>query len=331
MTIFRLSEKPNHAKRVLVTGGTGFIGASLTRMLLKDGHEVHLLVRPGHNDWRINTILDDIHLHSVELQDRLLLDETVKRIKPDCVFHLAAHGAYSHQTDLNRIIQVNIQGTINLVQACIEAGFEVFVNTGSSSEYGFKDHAPDETEWLEPNSYYAVSKSAASLFCRYVSQSQGLNIITLRLYSVYGPWEEPTRLMPTLVMRGLQGKLPPLVTPDVCRDFVYVDDVCRAYLMAAASDKVERGSIYNVGTGVQTSMKEVVETAKHLMDIPDEPEWGTMPDRHWSTNIWVADNRKIRERLSWQPSYSFEAGLSQTIRWFTKNPEMYAFYKSFLQ
>ena len=320
---------PNHTKRVLVTGGAGFVGANLTRLLLEDGHEVHLLVRPRQNDWRIRAILGDVRLHAVELQDGPLIDETVKRIKPDWVFHLAANGAYSHQTDLNRIIQVNIQGTINLVQACIATGFEVFINTGSSSEYGFKDYAPDETDWLEPNSYYAVSKASASLFCRYVAQRDDLNIITLRLYSVYGEWEEPTRLIPALVMRGLHGKLPPLVSPDAARDFVYVDDVCRAYLMAAATDKAERGAIYNVGTGVQTSMKEVVEAAKHLMDIPDEPEWGSMPDRHWSTNIWVADNRKIREKLFWQPRYSFEAGLSQTIKWLRNNPEMYAFYKSF--
>ena len=319
---------PNNAKRVIVTGGGGFLGANLTRMLLEHGHEVHLLVRPGHNYWRIKAILDDVYLHAVELQDSPHLDEIIKRIKPDWVFHLAAHGAYSHQTDVNQIIQVNIQGTINLVQACMENGFEAFINTGSSSEYGFKDHAPEETDLLEPNSYYAVSKASASLFCRYVSQSEGLNIITLRLYSVYGPWEEPTRLIPTLITKGLKGKLPPLVSPNAAHDFVYVDDVCNAYLIAATSHILERGAIYNVGTGVQISMEEAVQAARDILNISDKPEWGSMTDRHWSTNIWVADNRKIREDLSWQPHYSFELGLKHTLNWFRNNPEMLAFYNS---
>lgn len=311
------------AKRVIITGATGFVGANLARHLLRDGHELHLLVRRNYTAWRIETIRSDMQIHEIDLSDTDKLNTVVKRIRPDWIFHLAAYGAYSSQTNIHRMIQTNFMETANLIGACLKTDFEVFINTGSSSEYGFKDHAPDEIDWLEPNSYYAVSKASASLFCRYVAQSHGLNIITLRLYSVYGPWEEPTRLVPTLVMRGLQGKLPPLVSPDAARDFVYVDDACRAYLMAAVSDIAERGSIYNVGTGVQTSMKEVVEAAKHLMDIPDEPEWGIMPDRHWSTNIWVADNRKIREELSWQPRYSFEAGLSQTIRWFRNNPEIY--------
>ena len=316
-------------KRVIITGATGFVGANLARLLLRDGHELHLLVRRNYTAWRIETIRPDVQIHEIDLNDSDKLNNLVKQIHPDWIFHLAAYGAYSSQNDLRNMIQTNFMETVNLVEACLKTDFEAFINTGSSSEYGFKNHAPDETEWLEPNSYYAVTKASASLYCRYVAHSQGLKIITLRLYSVYGPWEESTRLIPTLVMRGLQGKLPPLVNPDVCRDFVYVDDVCQAYHIAAGSDKAERGSIYNVGTGVQTSMREVVEAAKHLMDITDEPEWGTMPDRHWSTNIWVADNHKIREELSWQPSYYFEAGLSQTIRWFRNNPEVYAFYNSF--
>ena len=251
-------------KRVIITGATGFVGANLARRLLRDGHELHLLVRRNYTTWRIETIRFDVQIHEIDLNDSDKLTNLVIQIHPDRIFHLAAYGAYSSQNDYRKMIQTNFMETANLVEACLKTDFEAFINTGSSSEYGFKDHAPDETEWLEPNSYYAVTKASASLFCRYVAQSQGLNIITLRLYSVYGPREEPTRLIPTLVMRGLQGKLPPLVSPDVCRDFVYVDDVCRAYLMAAASDKAERGAIYNVGTGVLTSMKEVVEAAKSL-------------------------------------------------------------------
>src|SRR6058998_3106401 len=186
-------------KRVLLTGGTGFVGANLARRLLQSGHEVHLLVQPRHTGWRIEAIRDDLRLHEVDLADGERLGNLVRRIGPDWVFHLAAHGAYSWQRDLGQIVRTNILGTMNLVGACVATGFEGFVNTGSSSEYGFKDHAPAETEALEPNSYYAVTKASATLFCRFTARARSVNLPTLRLYSVYGPYEEPSRLIPALI------------------------------------------------------------------------------------------------------------------------------------
>src|SRR6185436_2537188 len=115
------------------------------------------------------------------------------------------------------------------VQAGLRVGFEAFVNAGSSSEYGFKDHAPAETEWLEPNSDYAVTKAAATLYCRQVAVSGRLPLCTLRLYSIYGPYEEPTRLIPTLILHGTEGALPALAAPDTARDYVHVDDASEAY------------------------------------------------------------------------------------------------------
>ena len=86
----------------------------------------------------------------------------------------------------------------------------------------------------KPNSYYAVAKAAATMYCSYTSQKIERPITTLRLYSAYGPFEEPSRLMPTLIKKGLQGELPPLVSPDTARDFIYIDDVCEAYIQAGA-------------------------------------------------------------------------------------------------
>ena len=168
-------------KRVILTGATGFVGANLARRLLQEEHDLHLLVRPSYNPWRIEGIRSDVQLHEVELTDAAALTAVVGRIKPDWVFHLAVHGAYSSQTNLHQMVQTNIIGTINLVEACLKTGFEAFVNTGSSSEYGYKDHAPSETEWLEPNSHYALTKASATLFCRYTAQSQGIHLSTLRL------------------------------------------------------------------------------------------------------------------------------------------------------
>lgn len=314
-------------KRVIITGGTGFVGANLARRLLQEGHEVHLLVRQGFAPWRIEEIRADVRLHEVDLGNRESLLPVIDEIRPDWVFHLATHGAYSSQNDLSQIVRTNILGTVNLVEACLKSGFEAFVNTGSSSEYGFKDHAPSEKEWLEPNSYYAVGKASATLFCRHTAQSRGVLLPTLRLYSVYGPYEEPARLMPALIVRGLRGKLPPLVNPDVARDYVYVDDICEAYLLAATRTGQEPGAVYNLGTGVQTSLGEVVSTARKLMNITAEPQWGAMPNRQWDTSVWVADHRKALDELGWRPEFTFERGLGRMHGWFLENPELLRFYE----
>ena len=200
-------------KRVLITGGTGFVGANLAGRLCREGHEVHLLVRSGHSPWRIKDIQSEVRLHSVDLIDRERLLAAVRTIRPEWVFHLAAHGAYPSQNDVLSMIQTNITGTANLVEACLHTGFDTFVNAGSSSEYGFKDHAPSEEESLEPNSHYAVTKAAASNFCSYTARSKKVRIPTLRLYSVYGPLEEPSRLVPTLLVHALRSRWPSLVDP----------------------------------------------------------------------------------------------------------------------
>ena len=314
-------------KRVLMTGGTGFVGANLARRLLHDGHELHLLIRPAHNAWRIEPIRRDVHLHTVDLTDADGLARVVTDVRPEWVFHVAAHGAYSWQTDVSCMVRVNIEGTIGLVEACLRTGFEAFVNTGSSSEYGFKDHAPAETELLEPNSHYAVTKASATLFCRHTAISRAVPLVTLRLYSVYGPYEEPQRLMPTLVVRGLEGELPPLADPAIARDYVYVDDVSEAYCLAASRPGQPPGAVYNVGTGVQTSLREVVQVARRVLNIAAEPVWGSLKPRTWDTAVWVADGRAIRDALGWRPRVTFENGIRRLVHWFREDPATRQVYR----
>ncbi len=314
-------------RRALLTGGTGFVGANLARRLLAEGHEVHLLVRPGYQPWRIAGIANSLAIHQTELTDPDALGPLVQRIRPDWVFHLAAYGAYSSQTDLRRMVDTNVVGTANLVTACLRVGFEAFVNTGSSSEYGLKDHAPTETEWLEPNSYYAVTKASATLFCRHVAQAHGLRLVTVRLYSVYGPYEEPTRLIPTLAIRGLEGALPPLVDPAVARDFIYVDDVCSAYLLAASRTDCDAAAVYNVGTGVQTTLRDAVAMARRVLGVQARPAWGSMPNRRWDATTWVADAHAIRRDLGWQPRYAFEDGFRAFLNWLRESPDGLDLYR----
>jgi nucleoside-diphosphate-sugar epimerase len=307
-------------KRVILTGGTGFVGANLARRLLRDGHEVHLLVRPNYQPWRIGDIRSAVRLHELHLHDTEAVARVVSQIRPEWVFHLAVHGAYSWQTEWEQMVQTNIRGTMSLVFACLTTGFEAFVNTGSSSEYGFKDHAPAESEALEPNSHYAITKAAATMFCRHTAQSRQVHLPTLRLYSVFGPYEDPGRLLPTLIMRGLKGELPPLADPNVARDFVYVDDVVEAYLLAAKVRTTEWGPIYNVGTSVQTTLRAAVDVAKQVLSIGAEPVWNTVPNRSWDANVWVSDNRKIRAQLGWGPRSTFAEGFRLMVDWLRQGP-----------
>jgi len=302
-------------KRIILTGGTGFVGANLARRLLRDGHELHLLVRPNCQPWRLEEIRADLRLHELHLHDAEAVARALSEIRPDWVFHLAVHGAYSWQTDWEQMVRTNIHGTMSLVSACLNTGVEALVNTGSSSEYGFKDHAPAESEPLEPNSHYAVTKAAATLFCRHTAQSRRVHLPTLRLYSVFGPYEDPGRLLPNLIRHGLRGELPPLADPEVARDFVYVDDVVEAYLLAATVRTPEWGPIYNVGTGAQTTLREAVEVARQVMRLAAEPAWNAMPNRHWDANVWVSDNRKLRSQLGWQPRFTFAEGFRRMLDW----------------
>ncbi len=228
-------------RRVLLTGGSGFVGANVARRLLAGGHELHLLARPGYQPWRLAEIRGSIRLHEAELDDTESVHRAVKTIRPEWIFHLAVHGAYSWQKDLDVMVRTNIHGTISLVQSALANEVEVFINTGSSSEYGLKDHAPLETEALEPNSHYAVTKAAATMFCKHTAGTCAMRMATLRLYSAFGPYEDAGRLLPALIAHGLRGEYPALAAPGIARDFIYVDDVVDAYLLAAQIPRKRTG------------------------------------------------------------------------------------------
>jgi nucleoside-diphosphate-sugar epimerase len=303
-------------KRVLVTGASGFVGANLVRRLLKDGHETHLLLRPSHQSWRIEEIAGDVQAHEADIADVDGVRRVITTVKPHWVFHLAAFGAYPNQTGFERMLATNIKGCAALVDACIETGTESFVHTGTSSEYGYKDHAAREDEALEPNSHYAITKAAATHYCQWAARERNLNAITVRLYSIYGPFEEPARLIPTLIRHGMQGKLPPLVSPRIARDFVYVDDAIDAMVQVAAAPSIPRGAIYNICSGVQSTLADVIAVARRVMGIVEEPVWSSMPDRSWDTDRWVGSPQRIEREIGWRAQTTFEEGLKNTLRWF---------------
>src|SRR5262249_1680775 len=162
--------------RALVTGASGFVGNALTRALLRAGHEVHVFLRQHHNPWRIDDLRDHLRVHTGDLADEEAVRRAVKAARPEQVFHLATYGAYSSQSDWRAMLETTVRGTGNLLHAWAEVGAAAFVNTGSSSEYGFKAHAPAEFERVDPNSYYAVMKATATLLCQLVARQRSVPV-----------------------------------------------------------------------------------------------------------------------------------------------------------
>jgi len=308
-------------KRALITGASGFVGANLVRRLLRDGHETHLLVRPSYETWRLQDVARHTRIHEANLEEKETVFGLVNAIKPDWIFHLAAYGAYSKQTGIERMLATNLLGCVALLDASARVGIEAFVQTGSSSEYGYKDHPSSEDELLEPNSDYAITKAAATHYCGHTARKLNINAVTVRLYSIYGPYEDPSRLIPTLLMHGLRGGLPPLVSPHIGRDFVYVDDAVEAILRVAAAPDVPRGKIYNICSGVQSNLAQIVDIARKILAIGVEPSWSTMPARSWDTDRWVGSPERMFTEIGWRAKTSLEAGLRTTAAWLSQDEE----------
>lgn len=312
-------------KTVLVTGASGFVGANLTRHLLKEGHDVHLLLRPSSNIWRIREIVSLCTSHTCDPEQASSLQSILKSIQPDWIFHLAAHGAYSWQNNPQEILSTNIQFTLQLLEACLQNPFETFIHAGSSSEYGLVDHAPCEDELPHPNSTYAVGKLTATHLCDTYARTHRANIITLRLYSVYGPYEDPNRLIPTLITHGLKNTLPNLVDPKIARDFIHVADICQLFLKAAAMTHPP-GEIYNAGTGIQSTLESLVDFFRNELNITEKPSWGSMDNRHWDTSCWVSNSKKAEQKLKWKAEHRLAEGLRKTLAWFRDNPDQLDYY-----
>ena len=163
--------------KVLVTGATGFVGACLARRMVEQGYEVHVFSREKSNRWRIADLADRLVDHFVDLTDADCVQTAIERIRPDGIFHLATYGGFADQQDTTAIVGANFLGTVNLLRACERVGFQFFINTGSSSEYGIKQEPMRETTIAEPIGDYGVSKLAATVFCQSEAVQKNLPIL----------------------------------------------------------------------------------------------------------------------------------------------------------
>lgn len=309
--------------RYLVTGAAGFVGSNLVRLLVGKG-KVFCAIQPKDNLWRLNDIKKKISLIPLDLADFDAVRRAVKTAKPDYIFHLAAYGTYPSQRDFRKIFNANTLGTANLLEALNPLPYQAFVMTGSSSEYGYKDKPMKESEVLEPNSFYSATKGAATLIAQAYGMVEHKPTVILRLFSIYGPWEEPGRFIPTAIAKCLKGNALTVTSGKEVRDFVYIDDAIAALLVAAKKANRLRGQIFNIGSGKQMKITDAAKKISKILGISGKITIGGYQSRPWdATTSWQADTRKSRTLLDWQSTTSFEHGIKKTAAWIGGHKDSY--------
>jgi len=274
--------------------------------LVEEGAQVAVFSRPTADTRRIRDVQAAIDLRQIDIRTYGAVSAEMDRLRPEVVFHLGAEGVADPFLSLNLALRTNLDGTINVVRAASKAGVRRIIQTGTSHEYG--DLASDSR--LDPISPYAASKAAAWAFCRMYYRTMGWPITSLRLFQVYGPGQYGT-LIPSAIEAALKGHNFPTTPGEQVRDWIYVDDVVEAYLRAAVASGID-GETFDIGTGVGTSVREVVE--KIFQHFPGaSPAIGALPYRPGEVWSQVAQTDHARDRLGWAARVSLDEGLRKTI------------------
>lgn len=300
---------------IVIFGAGGFIGANLFRQIAQYRQDVFAVTSKPFIPWRLDDCDHKKILHC-NITQKSDIEQLFEEHQFKTIFTLAAYGAYSKQDDIDLIHETNYIGLLNLLELSSKFSIKAFIHAGSSSEYGLNCAAPNEDAPLQPNSHYAVTKAAAAQMIKFYGTIKEMPVLNLRYYSIYGPFEEPDRLIPQLIDKGMKGTYPPLVQPDISRDFVYIDDTVYATLLSANSDFLKtRGKSINIASGAKTTIREIAATIKTVFNLSNEPEWGDFPNRKWDLKDWYGNSALAKELLGWQNETSLKDGLSATYLW----------------
>ena len=304
--------------KCLVTGGAGFIGSHVVEELLKQGHKV--------------TIIDDLSLGKKENIPKEATFHHISITSPDIKTYLAGHDVIFHLAALPRVQysiqepikthEVNVNGTLNLLQAAKELGIKRFVFTSSSSIYGDQDTLP-LTESMKPNpmSPYALHKLTGEYYCTLFKVIHGMETISLRYFNVYGPRQDPSGgyacLIPKFIKLIDEGTAPTINGDGTnTRDFTFCTDVANANFLAATTTNKECfGQAFNIGAGKNISVNKVTQYIIKLANKNITPIHGPSVIEPKNT---LADIQKAKTMLGWTPKIAFEQGLKQTYEYFKK-------------
>ena len=320
-------------KKILVTGADGFIGSHLTEMLVNRGYKVKALAQyNSFNNWgwleSVNC-KNEIEIISGDIRDLNFCRTISKDI--DMIFHLAALIAipYSYIAP-DSYVETNIKGTLNICQAAKENQVSRLIHTSTSEVYGTAQYVPiDENHPLQPQSPYSASKISADAMAMSFYNSFDLPLSIIRPFNTYGPRQSARAVIPTIITQIASGKKEiRLGDTSPTRDFNYVEDCCRGFVMLAESEKTI-GETVNIGSNTEISIGDTFNLIKELMSsdvtlVNDEQR--KRPKKSEVFRLWC-DNKKIKGLTSYEPKVDIQNGLKKTIDWITK-PENLKTYKA---
>jgi UDP-glucose 4-epimerase len=315
-------EKEKMAK-VLVTGGAGFIGSNLTEALLQQGHFVRVLddFSTGKRD---NLVLNKA-FHSLEIVEGNICDPNTcqKAIKGiDYVFHQAALPSVQRSVeDPKTSNAVNAGGTLNILLAARDEGVRRLIYASSSSVYGDTPTLPKhEGMPSEPLSPYALQKYIGEQYCRLFYQLYGLETVSLRYFNIFGPKQDPNSIYSAVIPKFIDALLhdhPPIIFGDgeQSRDFTYIENVVQANLLAMSAERLH-GEAINVACGERTSLNQLLNILKRILESTLSPMY--QEPRQGDVRHSLADIRKGKEILNYEPMVGVEMGLEKTVNFFRK-------------
>lgn len=312
-------------KRILISGASGFIGSHLARACVRDGAAVTCLLRAGSNPWRLLEALPRVVCREVAWNDAAAVAAAVNDARPDVIFHVAADtvrkrdlALYASQHAAHTVT------TLHLLMAALKLPNPPrFVHTGTIEEYGRGPVPYREDQRESPVTPYSLTKHESVRLALYAAQEHGLPVVVVRPSLTYGPLKGKGMFIPDFLRAAMTTKVFDMSSGEQTRDFNYVDDVVRGYLAAATAEGVS-GEIFNLGSGVETRLKDVAERLRTLVGGGMTVNYGAYPtDPRVETMRSVMDIQKARERLSWQPTITLEDGLARTAAWYLSSSAEY--------
>jgi len=316
-------------KKILVTGAGGFIGSHLTELLVKEGFSVKAFVRYNSiNNWgwlESSDVKNDIEVISGDIRDY----DSVYNALQDCTatFHLAALIGipYSYVSPL-AYIKTNIEGTYNVLQISKELGIEQVLVTSTSETYGTAQYVPiDEKHPMVGQSPYSASKIAADQLSISYNRSFDFPVKIVRPFNTYGPRQSARAIIPTVITQILSGKTEiKLGNMTPTRDLTFVKDTCKGFLEIFKADNLF-GEITNIGMKTEISIGNLVRKISDLLgvNITIETEEQRIRPENSEVERLFCENNKLVKNTNWNPDYSLESGLIETIDWLRRNLNLY--------